>query len=190
MGNHASKGQNKEIERFTRPTGYVRCLASLPVWCPGHDSLYKSCPWDHKIVRKMIIDRKLAPLYPGRESADADSYECPICFMVCDLVSKRCASHLCCISITQARWIKAVAASSRFVQVDPWLNGKDVHCSARMCPSDETTKQKSLVRTERRCKMKLVTFSVAVPFATMTISLQILHRDPPKAYMLTAMNFY
>ncbi|EQC40905.1 hypothetical protein SDRG_01970 [Saprolegnia diclina VS20] len=65
MGNSAGKTrQSKELERYTRPTG-----------------LYKSCPWDHKVVRKMILERKLAPRYPGSDAHQSGSYECPICFL-------------------------------------------------------------------------------------------------------------
>ncbi|CAK4609607.1 hypothetical protein LEN26_010572 [Aphanomyces euteiches] len=59
-----SKSPMFEAERFTRPTG-----------------LYKSCSWEHKVVRKMIAERKIAPRYPGSDTPGLDSYECPICFM-------------------------------------------------------------------------------------------------------------
>ncbi|OQS00639.1 hypothetical protein ACHHYP_03292 [Achlya hypogyna] len=65
MGNSSGKTRHtKELERYTQPTG-----------------LYTTCPWEHKVVRKMILERKLAPRYPGSESSRADSYECPICFL-------------------------------------------------------------------------------------------------------------
>ncbi|OQS01072.1 hypothetical protein THRCLA_05778 [Thraustotheca clavata] len=65
MGNSSVKARHaKELERYTRPTG-----------------LYKSCLWENKIVRKLILERKLAPRYPGSESPRDDSYECPICFL-------------------------------------------------------------------------------------------------------------
>ena len=44
--------------------------------------LYPSCPWDDKIVRKLILERKIAPRYPGSEVTCIDTQECPICFMV------------------------------------------------------------------------------------------------------------
>lgn len=45
--------------------------------------LYPSCPWDLKVVRRLVVERKIAPRFPGREAADgAFSQECPICFMV------------------------------------------------------------------------------------------------------------
>ncbi|KAF0698320.1 Aste57867_11040 [Aphanomyces stellatus] len=59
-----SKSPTYEAERFTRPTG-----------------LYKSCLWDQKVVRKLIVNRKIAPRYPGSEIPTLDSYECPICFL-------------------------------------------------------------------------------------------------------------
>jgi hypothetical protein len=45
--------------------------------------LYPSCNWDLKTIRKLIIEKKLAPFYPGREEKDSPELdECPICFMV------------------------------------------------------------------------------------------------------------
>jgi hypothetical protein len=44
--------------------------------------LYPSCNWDLKTIRKLIIEKKLAPFYPGREEKDSPELdECPICFM-------------------------------------------------------------------------------------------------------------
>jgi hypothetical protein len=38
--------------------------------------------WDLKLVKKLILDRKLAPFFPGKDSAnEQDSEECPICFL-------------------------------------------------------------------------------------------------------------
>ncbi|ETV97771.1 hypothetical protein H310_09124 [Aphanomyces invadans] len=51
-------------DNFTRPTG-----------------LYKSCSWEHKAVRRLVLERKIAPRYPGSDAATANSYECPICFL-------------------------------------------------------------------------------------------------------------
>jgi len=48
--------------------------------------LYKTCDWDHRTVKKMIIEKKLAPIYQGKEltediEKDANLEECPICFL-------------------------------------------------------------------------------------------------------------
>lgn len=68
MGNSPSKRRSasaRELEKFTHPTG-----------------LYPSCPWDHKSARSLIVERKLAPRFPGREAKEGVyALECPICFM-------------------------------------------------------------------------------------------------------------
>jgi hypothetical protein len=39
--------------------------------------------WDLKVVKKMILERKIAPFYPGKDNAhELESEECPICFLV------------------------------------------------------------------------------------------------------------
>lgn len=55
------------------------------VWRANCDlsRLYPSCPWDPKMARRLIVDRKIAPRFPGREAPDGSFvHECPICFMV------------------------------------------------------------------------------------------------------------
>ncbi|CAH0489485.1 hypothetical protein KXD40_004028 [Peronospora effusa] len=72
MGNSTSKktsrrhsAATRELEKYTRPTG-----------------LYGSCPWELKMARRLILERKLAPRIPGKETKEGDfSLECPICFM-------------------------------------------------------------------------------------------------------------
>jgi len=67
MGSSNSKKLSPEEMKYLTPTG-----------------LYPSCSWDLKTIRKLIMEKKLAPFYPGREEKDApDLDECPICFMVC-----------------------------------------------------------------------------------------------------------
>ncbi|POM66095.1 Hypothetical protein PHPALM_18098 [Phytophthora palmivora] len=74
MGNSTSKkngisrrhsASTRELEKFTQPTG-----------------LYPSCPWELKTARRLIIERKLAPRFPGKEIKETSfALECPICFM-------------------------------------------------------------------------------------------------------------
>jgi hypothetical protein len=65
MGSASSKKPAAEETKYLSPTG-----------------LYPSCNWDLKTIRKLIIEKKLAPFYPGREEKDsAELDECPICFM-------------------------------------------------------------------------------------------------------------
>lgn len=53
-------------ERYTRPQG-----------------LYVLKDVDVKKLRKLILESKLAPCYPGDEESCCDLEECPICFLVC-----------------------------------------------------------------------------------------------------------
>jgi len=47
------------------------------------NGLYPTCSWDMKVVKKLILEKKLAPFYPGTDERKAtDSDECPICFLV------------------------------------------------------------------------------------------------------------
>uniref|UniRef100_M4BAV2 RING-type domain-containing protein n=1 Tax=Hyaloperonospora arabidopsidis (strain Emoy2) TaxID=559515 RepID=M4BAV2_HYAAE len=72
MGNVTSKrtgrrhsAATRELEKYTKPTG-----------------LYPSCPWELKIARRLIVDRKLAPRFHGKEMKEEGfTLECPICFM-------------------------------------------------------------------------------------------------------------
>jgi len=57
-----------------------------PRYTVSSSSLYQSCPWDPKVIRKYILDRRLAPFYPGTEDRPEDELgreleECPICFL-------------------------------------------------------------------------------------------------------------
>lgn len=52
-------------EKYTRPQG-----------------LYNHKDVDHKKLRKLILESKLAPCYPGDEECANDLEECPICFLV------------------------------------------------------------------------------------------------------------
>jgi hypothetical protein len=65
-------------------TNSKRPAASEEVKYLSPTGLYPSCNWDLKTIRKLIIEKKLAPFYPGREEKDSPELdECPICFMVC-----------------------------------------------------------------------------------------------------------
>jgi len=44
--------------------------------------LYHSLNWDLKAVKRLILGKRLAPLFPGQEECtDGDLEECPICFL-------------------------------------------------------------------------------------------------------------
>lgn len=68
MGNTACGSRRQVDERYTRPQG-----------------LYPHGSIDEKKLRKLILDFKLAPCYPGEDELAMDLEECPICFLVLQL---------------------------------------------------------------------------------------------------------
>lgn len=65
MGNKLGRRKQVVDEKYTRPQG-----------------LYNHKDVDHKKLRKLILESKLAPYYPGDEESTYDLEECPICFLV------------------------------------------------------------------------------------------------------------
>ena len=41
-----------------------------------------ACEWDDATVKKLILSRKLSPCYPGHETKQPNTDECPICMLV------------------------------------------------------------------------------------------------------------
>ncbi|XP_044474048.1 E3 ubiquitin-protein ligase DA2-like [Mangifera indica] len=64
MGNKLGRRRQVVDERYTRPQG-----------------LYVHKEVDAKKLRKLILDSKLAPCYPGDDECCCDLEECPICFL-------------------------------------------------------------------------------------------------------------
>ncbi|KAJ9537820.1 hypothetical protein OSB04_030553 [Centaurea solstitialis] len=66
MGNKLGRIRKRQVvdEKYTRPQG-----------------LYQHKDVDHKKLRKLILDSKLAPCYPGEDDFICDLEECPICFL-------------------------------------------------------------------------------------------------------------
>ncbi|KAI7751749.1 hypothetical protein M8C21_009191 [Ambrosia artemisiifolia] len=64
MGNKLGRRRHVVDEKYTRPQG-----------------LYQHKDVDHKKLRKLILDSKLAPCYPGDDDCSCDLEECPICFL-------------------------------------------------------------------------------------------------------------
>ena len=83
MGNKQTKMRDPIDAQYMRPSG----------------TLYTSCEWDERTVRRLIIERKIAPFYPGQDQPAPDREECPICMMVsaarAPCPSKR-QNHRCC----------------------------------------------------------------------------------------------
>lgn len=64
MGNKLGRRRQAIDEKYTRPQG-----------------LYHHKDVDHKKLRKLILESKLAPCYPGGEEWTCELEECPICFL-------------------------------------------------------------------------------------------------------------
>ncbi|GER53932.1 RING/U-box superfamily protein [Striga asiatica] len=64
MGNKLGRRRQVVDEKYTRPQG-----------------LYQHKDVDHKKLRKLILDSKLAPCYPGDDDCGCELEECPICFL-------------------------------------------------------------------------------------------------------------
>eukprot|EP00741_Cyanophora_paradoxa_P007655 tig00001164_g7404.t1 len=80
MGNAFKKDEDRWEMQYVKPTG-----------------LYSECHWDEKIVKKLILDRKLAPRMLGSEEAFPGSEECPICLLHYQLVNRsRCCKKPIC----------------------------------------------------------------------------------------------
>lgn len=80
-------------------------------------SLYPTCSWEDKAVRKLIGDGKIAARLRGTENrASPTDRECPICFLQYPQVNvtKCCSAHLCTECYLQVRPQKAKSPSCPF----------------------------------------------------------------------------
>ncbi|XP_022854030.1 uncharacterized protein LOC111375438 isoform X2 [Olea europaea var. sylvestris] len=64
MGNKLGRRKQVVDEKYTKPQG-----------------LYQHKDVDHRKLRKLILDSKLAPCYPGDDECVCELEECPICFL-------------------------------------------------------------------------------------------------------------
>ncbi|OVA03366.1 hypothetical protein BVC80_7851g3 [Macleaya cordata] len=80
MGNKLGRRRQVVDEKYTRPQG-----------------LYQHKDVDHKKLRKLILDSKLAPCYPGDEECAFELEECPICFLYYPSLNRsRCCTKGIC----------------------------------------------------------------------------------------------
>ncbi|XWS27447.1 hypothetical protein CRYUN_Cryun26dG0116100 [Craigia yunnanensis] len=80
MGNKLGRRRQVVDERYTRPQG-----------------LYVHKDVDIKKLRKLILESKLAPCYPGDEEYCCDLEECPICFLYYPSLNRsRCCMKSIC----------------------------------------------------------------------------------------------
>ena len=93
-------------------------------------SLYPSCTWDDRVVRRLIGDGKLAARMRGAETRESKTeVECPICFLYYEQVN----STKCC---------KAFICTECFLQFTPPPNrkhnsGNSKSCDCPFCNSPE-----------------------------------------------------
>ncbi|KAB5521303.1 hypothetical protein DKX38_025622 [Salix brachista] len=82
MGNKLGRRRQVVDERYTRPQG-----------------LYVHKDVDHKKLRKLILESKLAPCFPGDEDSCCDHEECPICFLYYPSLnrSRCCTKGICTV---------------------------------------------------------------------------------------------
>ncbi|KAF4393014.1 hypothetical protein G4B88_012009 [Cannabis sativa] len=80
MGNKLGRRRQVIDEKYTKPQG-----------------LYHHKDVDHKKLRKLILESKLAPCYPGEEELVCDLEECPICFLYYPSLNRsRCCTKGIC----------------------------------------------------------------------------------------------
>ncbi|KAI9385670.1 hypothetical protein POPTR_011G096000v4 [Populus trichocarpa] len=80
MGNKLGRRRQVVDEMYTRPQG-----------------LYAHKDVDHKKLRKLILESKLAPCFPGDEDSCYDHEECPICFLYYPSLNRsRCCMKCVC----------------------------------------------------------------------------------------------
>ncbi|CAM9764442.1 unnamed protein product, partial [Chrysoparadoxa australica] len=111
--------------RFCKPTG-----------------LYDSCPWDDKVVRKWILDGKVAPRFPStdaeRELNTSTYEECPICFLTYEGVNLTvcCRKAICTECYLQVK-------RPRESVVCPFCNGPfRVTYEGPLSPTEVETRQR------------------------------------------------
>ncbi|CAI9757152.1 unnamed protein product [Fraxinus pennsylvanica] len=88
MGNKLGKKRQLVDDKYTKPQG-----------------LYQIKDVDQKKLRKLILDSKLAPCYPGDEECGCDLEECPICFLYYPSLnrSRCCTKGICTECFLQLR---------------------------------------------------------------------------------------
>jgi hypothetical protein len=80
MGNKLGRKRQVVEERYTKPQG-----------------LYVNKDVDVKKLRKLIVESKLAPCYPGDDESCHDLEECPICFLYYPSLNRsRCCMKSIC----------------------------------------------------------------------------------------------
>ncbi|XP_068665406.1 E3 ubiquitin-protein ligase DA2L-like [Aristolochia californica] len=124
MGNKLSRRRQVVDEKYTRPQG-----------------LYQHKDVDHKKLRKLILESKLAPCYPGGEECTFDLEECPICF-------------LCYPSLNRSRCCMKGICTECFLQMKPPHSTRPTQCP--FCKTSNYAVEYRGVRTKEQKGMQQV----------------------------------
>ncbi|XP_039125997.1 E3 ubiquitin-protein ligase GW2-like isoform X2 [Dioscorea cayenensis subsp. rotundata] len=124
MGNKIGKRRPVVDERYTRPQG-----------------LYQHRNVDHKKLRRLILDSKLAPCYPGDEECVLDFEECPICFLYYPSLNR----SRCCL--------KGICTEC-FLQMKPQQSARPTQCP--FCKTSNYAVEYRGVRTKEEKGMEQI----------------------------------
>ena len=88
MGNKQSTRARENIDpNLLKPTGlYPNCECALAYIIESQEANltvhHSRRPGDERLLRRLILDRKLAPCHVGLEENCGEREECPICMLV------------------------------------------------------------------------------------------------------------
>ncbi|KAL6506917.1 hypothetical protein OROHE_022354 [Orobanche hederae] len=134
MGNKLGRRRQVVDEKYTKPQG-----------------LYQHKDVDHKKLRKLILDTKLAPCYPGDDDCGFDLEECPICFLYYPSLNRsRCCLKGICTDMkspnssrpTQYPWFLEYVYSICFAKKKVIVSGHVFSCTVfafERCPFCKTS---------------------------------------------------
>ncbi|XP_042411151.1 E3 ubiquitin-protein ligase DA2-like [Zingiber officinale] len=108
MGNKIGKKRQVVDEKYTRLQG-----------------LYQHIDIDHKRLRKLILDSKLAAFYPGLDDHSLNLEECPMCFLYYPSLnrSRCCVKGMCTVFSSD----ETIAFHSPNTNLDLYLSWKISH---------------------------------------------------------------
>ncbi|XP_064977818.1 E3 ubiquitin-protein ligase GW2-like isoform X1 [Musa acuminata AAA Group] len=119
MGNNIRRRRQMVDEKYTRPQG-----------------MYRHREIDYKKLRKLILESKLAPCYPGLEEYAYDLEECPICFLYYPSLnrSRCCMKGICtdfwivCIHVFFVPSLELDSSAECFLQMKPPHSTRPSQC--------------------------------------------------------------
>lgn len=115
-------------------------LFSSTTPCQRNFSLYNSCSWEDKAIRKLIADGKIAARLKGTEYCiqHTSDQECPICFLYYTEVNvtKCCNANVCTECFLQVR------PQKEKLPVCPFCNSAKFTVSVAQKPSEEQLQER------------------------------------------------